>query len=96
MKKSVFSFHLPNVLIWRLSVRFDGPAFHLVFRPGGTLACSVTVMSKLALATPLELVLSAEAVVANSLCETADRGKGDKDQQVITKRNKSGCKSVSF
>lgn len=69
-----FAFPSPDILIRYFSISFDGTTFHLVFSPGGTLAGSVTVVSKFALATPLGLLWSAETAVANSLCETT----GDK------------------
>lgn len=64
----LLSFHLPDILIWYFAITFDGTTFLLVFSPAGTLAGSVTVMSKFALAAPLELLLSAETAVANTLC----------------------------
>lgn len=45
----------------------------LVFSPAGTLASPVAVMGKFTLATPLELLLSAETTVANALCKAAER-----------------------
>lgn len=64
--------YLPDVLIWCFSISFDGATLQLVLGPAGTLACSVTVMSKFALAALLELLLSAETTVANTLCEAAE------------------------
>lgn len=63
-----FFFHLPDILIWYFAISFDGTTFLLVFGPAGTLAGSVTVMSKFALAAPLEFILSAETAVANTIC----------------------------
>lgn len=45
--------HLPDALIWCFAISFDGTTFLLVFDPASTLASSVTVMSKFALAAPL-------------------------------------------
>lgn len=47
------SLSLPDALIWCFAISFDSTTFLLVFGPASTLAGSVTVMSKLALATPL-------------------------------------------
>lgn len=47
------SLHLPDALIWCFAISFDGTTFLLVFGPAGTLASSVTIMSKFALAAPL-------------------------------------------
>lgn len=60
--------HLPDVLIRHFAVGFDGATLLLVFGPAGALTGSVTVMGKFALAASLELVLSAEAAVANTVC----------------------------
>lgn len=62
------SIHLPYVLIGCFPIRFDGTTFQLVFGPTGPLAGSVAILSKLALAAPVEFVLCAEAAVANTLC----------------------------
>lgn len=44
-----------------------------MFGPASALARAVAVMGKLALAAPLELLLSAEATVANALGKAAER-----------------------
>ena len=43
-----------------------------MFGPAGTLARSVAIMGKFALAAPLQLVLSAETGVANALGQAAE------------------------
>lgn len=72
MRGASNSLYLPDVLIRGFPIRFDGATLQLVLGPAGTLACSVAVMSKLALAALLELLLSAETTVANPLCEAAE------------------------
>lgn len=67
--------YLPDVLIWSFSVSFDGATLLLVLGPAGTLTCSVAVMSKFALAALLELLLSAETAVANTLCKAAEENR---------------------
>lgn len=76
-----FCFHLPDVLVGYFAISFDGTTFLLVFSPACTLAGSVTVMSEFALATPLELLLSAETAVANTLCQAVDRRRQEDREQ---------------
>lgn len=69
---------LPDVLIWSFSISFDGATLQLVLGPAGTLTRSVAVMSKFALAALLELLLSPETTVANTLCKAAEENQSRK------------------
>lgn len=78
MSEQVWCFtspYLPDVLIRCFSKSFDGATLQLVLGPAGTLTRPVTVMSKFALAALLELLLSAETAVANTLCEAAEENR---------------------
>lgn len=67
--------HSPDVLIGGFSKSFDGSALQLVLGPAGALARSVAVVSKFALAALLQLLLPAEATVANALRQAENGGR---------------------
>ena len=67
-----FSSYSPNAFIGGFAVGLDGTAFVLVFCPAGALACTVAVVGKSALTTPLKLGLATETAVAYAFRHTVE------------------------
>lgn len=66
----------------------DGSTLQLVFLPAGALACLVTVLGELTLATALQLVLSTETAVADLVCKTGERDKRERNERRKSKRER--------